>query len=358
MEPNPPWTVSVISLPTTLPMCHQVVAATTRAAPRNARPTPSLRCIGSRSAALRPSARATEPAACATTIHAAVMTRAIHPNRMTNGSVAGGRCVRRAALRPLPFLGLLPRPPYGARVLLLTRVRDEVPAGRGREAVLPCGRVPPVCDPLVLGTRVAMMTTVTTTTESGRKTRRAPRRQRNAPAGRLPVRSRRDRGHPRRDRGRLPARPRRCLTQTSAITTEAQRVSDVYHHGDDHGTAPVVLVHPPADDPPHELAHLAGVVDPFGRARRHRLLDLRDHRAERGVVDSRAPGVDLRRGGQLPRGRVDHHDDRDEPLVPKDPPILQRGLGHLADRQAVHVDVPALDRAGDCGLPVRSEERR
>src|SRR5215469_18750299 len=177
MEPNPPWTASVISLPTTLPMCNQVVAATTRAAPRKARPTPSLRCIGSRSAALRPSARAADPAACATTIHAAVMTRAIHPNRMTNGSVAGGRCVRRDALRPLPFLGRplgpLPRPPYGARVLLLTRVRDEVPAGRGREAVLPCGRVLPVCDPPVLGTRVAMMTTVTTTTGPARKTRRA-----------------------------------------------------------------------------------------------------------------------------------------------------------------------------------------
>src|SRR5262250_1844107 len=105
------------------------------------------------------------------------MTRPIHPNRIRNGSVAGCRCVRRGALRPLPFLGrplgLLPRPPYGARVLLLIRVRDEVPAGRGREAVLPCGRVPPLSDTPVLGTRAAMMTTVTTTTESGEKTRRA-----------------------------------------------------------------------------------------------------------------------------------------------------------------------------------------
>src|SRR6516225_8123276 len=177
MEPNPPWTASVISLPTTLPVCHQVVAATTRAAPRKARPTPSLRCSGSRSAALRPSARAADPAACATSIHAAPTTRAIHSNKMTNGLVADCRCVRRDALRPLPFLGrplgLLPDPPYGARVLLLTRVRDEVPAGRGREAVLPCGRVLPLCDPPVLGTRAAMMTTVTTTTESGEKTRRA-----------------------------------------------------------------------------------------------------------------------------------------------------------------------------------------
>src|SRR5215471_8628897 len=305
MEPNPPWTASVISLPTTLPMCHQVVAATTRAAPRKARPTPSLRCIGSRSAALRPSARATDPAACATTIHAAVRTRPIHPNRMTNGSVAGGRCVRRDALRPLPFLGrplgALPRPPYGARVLLLTRVRDEVPAGRGREAVLPCGRVPPLCDPPVLGTRVAMMTTVTTTPESGRPTRRALGRRRN---------------------------PRPCPRhgsppQPPAITAAARQPSDVHHHGDDHGAAPVVLVHPPADDPPHELACLAGVVDPLGRARRDPLLDQRDHRAERGVVDPRAPGVDLRRGSQLPRGRVDHHDDRDESLVPEDPPVLQ-----------------------------------
>src|SRR5215831_13185526 len=130
------------------------------------------------------------------------MTRAIHPNRIRNGSVAGCRRVRRGALRPLPFpgrpLGLLPRPPDGARVLLLIRVRDEVPAGRGREAVLPCGRVPPLCDPPVLGTRVAMMTTVTTTPESGRPTRRALGRRRNPatvpPARQSPAAARDHRG--------------------------------------------------------------------------------------------------------------------------------------------------------------------
>src|SRR5215470_18104170 len=112
------------------------------------------------------------------------MTRPIHPNRMRNGSVAGCRCVRRGALRPLPFLGrplgLLPRPPDGARVLLLIRVRDEVPAGRGRETVLPCVRVPPLSDTPVLGTRVAMMTTVTRASRSGRKTRRVYRARLNA----------------------------------------------------------------------------------------------------------------------------------------------------------------------------------
>src|SRR5215470_18053779 len=111
------------------------------------------------------------------------MTRPIHPNRIRNGSVAGCRCVRRGALRPLPFLGrplgLLPRPPDVARVLLLIRVRDEVPAGRGREAVLPCGRVPSLPDTPVLGTRAAMMTTVTRAPRSGRMTRRAYRARRN-----------------------------------------------------------------------------------------------------------------------------------------------------------------------------------
>src|SRR5215471_4360828 len=95
------------------------------------------------------------------------MTRAIHPNRIRNGSVVGCRRVRPDALRPLPFLGrrlgALAHPPDGARVLLLVRVRDEVPAGRGREAALPSGRVPPLGGPPVLGTRVAMMTTVTST---------------------------------------------------------------------------------------------------------------------------------------------------------------------------------------------------
>ncbi len=83
MEPNPPRTTAVIALPTTLPRCHQVVAATTTAAPRKARPTPSLRCIGSRSAALRPRARAAKPTACAATIQ----------------SVAGGRYGRPARPR-------------------------------------------------------------------------------------------------------------------------------------------------------------------------------------------------------------------------------------------------------------------
>src|SRR5262249_24997900 len=106
-------------------------------------------------------------------------------NRIKNGSVAGCRRVRRGALRPLPFpgrpLGLLPRPPDGARVLLLIRVRDEVPAGRGREAVLPCGRVPPLSDTPVFGTRAAMMTTVPGAPRPGRPPRRA------YPPGRTPA---------------------------------------------------------------------------------------------------------------------------------------------------------------------------
>src|SRR6266567_4315659 len=330
MEPSPPRTTSVITLPATLLMCHQVVAATTRAAPRKARPSPSLRCIGSRSAALRPRPRAAKPAACATSIHAAATARAIHSNRIRNPLLAG--CGRRGP-RPLPRwfpprpFRAWPLPRAGPRLLLLVRVRGEVPAGRGRVAVLPCGRVPPCdtppFDPPVLGTRVAMMTTVTSTPGSGRKTRRASRPRLNrSPNGHQPV------------------------------TAGPGGRSDVHHHRDDHGPAPVVLVHPPADGPPYQLAELAGVADAIGRGGGQRLLDPRDHRAERRVVDPGAPGVDLRRGGQLAGGVVDHHDDRDETLVTEDAPVLQRGLGHLADGQAVHVHVAARDRAGDRGLPV------
>ena len=45
------------------------------------------------------------------------------------------------------------------------------------------------------------------------------------------------------------------------------------------------------------------------------------------------PAIDLAAGG------VDHHDHRQEALLAQDPPVLQRGLGQLADRQPVHVHV-------------------
>ena len=53
------------------------------------------------------------------------------------------------------------------------------------------------------------------------------------------------------------------------------------------------------------------------------------------------PGDDLAGAG------VDHDDDGDEALLAEDAPVLEVGLGDLADAGAVDVDVAALDRAGD-----------
>src|SRR5260370_17863873 len=133
------------------------------------------------------------------------------------------------------------------------RARGEVPAGRGREAVLPCGRLPPLCDIPVLGTRVAMMTTVTSSPGSGRRTRRG---------------------------------------LAGGVTHDGHGTrfgSDVHHQGDDHGAAPVVLVDPPADDPPHDLAELAGVVDSPRRGPGHRLPAKGKHPAQPGRVAPPAP---------------------------------------------------------------------
>ena len=53
---------------------------------------------------------------------------------------------------------------------------------------------------------------------------------------------------------------------------------------------------------------------------------------------------------QLAAGGVDHDDHRDEAFLAQDPPVLQRALGHLADGQAVHVDVAARHLAHHGGL--------
>src|SRR5215471_7926198 len=135
-----------------LPMFHQVVAATAIAAARKARPTPSRWCIGSRSRALRPSARAAAPAVWASSIQAADSALATQPRKIMIGSVCGGdlRFLERPRLfRPLPPpLRPGPRPEGG--MLLRVRGRPPAPDGRLRTAVPPCERAPP------LGTRVAM----------------------------------------------------------------------------------------------------------------------------------------------------------------------------------------------------------
>ena len=54
----------------------------------------------------------------------------------------------------------------------------------------------------------------------------------------------------------------------------------------------------------------------------------------------------------LAGGGVDHDEDRDDALVAEDAAVLEGGLGDVADREAVDVDVARLDLAGDLGLAV------
>ena len=102
--------------PTGLPIRHQMLAASTIAMPSQSSPTPSRRCSGSRSRALRPNRRAVKPTLPATTIHAAASACPIHWIRIRMGSRGSGRAGRR---RPWPARRLLP--------LRGLRLVDELP---------------------------------------------------------------------------------------------------------------------------------------------------------------------------------------------------------------------------------------
>ncbi len=134
-EPNAPCTSSVM-IRLALPRCHQVVAATTIAAPRKARPTPSRRCSGSRSRALRPRARAPAPAAWANSIHTPDTARATQPMKIMIGSVCGAdrrfeRPRPRPPLDPPRVFLPLPEPlrvdPRPGGMLLVVRERPPEP---------------------------------------------------------------------------------------------------------------------------------------------------------------------------------------------------------------------------------------
>ena len=110
-EPNAPRNRSDSIRPAKLCRWNQVVAATTRAAARKARPTPSRWCAGSRSRAFFPNRRAPKPTACAATIHRPATSRASQPARIRIGSAV--RCRDRAAVprgRPLLAGRFLPWP--------------------------------------------------------------------------------------------------------------------------------------------------------------------------------------------------------------------------------------------------------
>ena len=55
------------------------------------------------------------------------------------------------------------------------------------------------------------------------------------------------------------------------------------------------------------------------------------------------------RHDDLARVDVDDHEHRDEALGAEDAPVLERGLGDVADRGAVDVDEPAVHGADDLG---------
>ena len=116
---------------------------------------------------------------------------------------------------------------------------------------------------------------------------------------------------------------------------------------DDHRPAPVALVDPAPDHAPHDLLQLVGVADAAGRRLGQRVGDPRLDRVEHGVVLGEAAGVDLRAGDDLAGAGVDDHDDGDEALLAEDAPVLEVGVGDLADARAVDVDVAAPHGADD-----------
>ena len=60
----------------------------------------------------------------------------------------------------------------------------------------------------------------------------------------------------------------------------------LYHHGNDHGAAAVVVADPLADDAAGELADLVGLGDAVGGRQGQGFLDLGQDPAEGGVVDA------------------------------------------------------------------------
>ena len=108
-DPAAPCTKPETDRPTGLPIRHQMLATSTIAMASQSSPTPSRRCSGSRSRALRPNRRAVKPTVPATTIHAAARAWPIHWIRIRMGSRVLGRAGGRRPLgvgRFLPLRGL------------------------------------------------------------------------------------------------------------------------------------------------------------------------------------------------------------------------------------------------------------
>src|SRR6185369_8341543 len=175
-EPNPPRATVRMDRPAALGIRNHRPAASTMAAPRVSSPTPSRRWCGSRSRAPRPTARAANPTAPATSIQAATIILPVQRTRITTGS-RGGRAGagRPFAVRPLA----VPDLPDGFRLLFFLvpervwlpcpclrreawRAGDLVAAGRpagsgAASSSPPRGRADP------LRARVAMLTNVART---------------------------------------------------------------------------------------------------------------------------------------------------------------------------------------------------
>src|SRR5439155_22204219 len=130
------------------------------------------------------------------------------------------------------------------------------------------------------------------------------------------------------------------------------RRSDLHDGGDDHGAAAVGLVDPLADGAADDLLELVRVGDAVRGGPVEGLGDQR-HRV---VEDGRVLGEALRRHGRaayhLAGDRVDHDGGGDETAVAEDAALGEQGLADVADGQAVDVDVPGLDVAGQPGHAV------
>src|SRR5262245_55554850 len=134
-------------------------------------------------------------------------------------------------------------------------------------------------------------------------------------------------------------RPARSFTSTAARCTPAERRhrwagSGLDDHGDDHRAAAEPVGDPAADRAPDDPLQLVRVVDAIAYRDVERLLQLRSHLVEDGLVLGEAAGVDLGAAGDLAGHRVDDDDHRDESLVAEDPAVLELGRGDVAVRRA------------------------
>src|SRR3954469_15665775 len=115
--------------------------------------------------------------------------------------------------------------------------------------------------------------------------------------------------------------------------------SDLDDGGDEHRAAAVFAVDPAADGAADEMLEGVGVAGAVGEGLLDDLDEFGLDRVEGGRVVAEAAGGDLRAVDDLADLEVDGDEDRQEPVLPEDAAVLERGVADVADLEAVDVDV-------------------